>query len=75
MKILQWEGDGFSIWFKRLESGTFRFPTVTGESKSIEITRSGLAMILEGIERQEMVSLCKLPKLSKRRTRDCFRLL
>jgi len=56
MKILQWEGDGFSIWFKRLESGTFRFPAVTGESKSIEITRSGLAMILEGID------LSRLPR-------------
>jgi transposase len=56
MKILQWEGDGFSIWFKRLESGTFRFPAVTGESKSIEITRTGLAMILEGID------LSRLPR-------------
>ena len=26
--------------------------------------------VQEGSERQEMVSLCKLPKLSKRRTRD-----
>jgi transposase len=56
MKILQWEGDGFSIWYKRLEAGTFRFPAVTSETKSLEITRSGLAMILEGID------LSHLPK-------------
>ena len=56
MKILHWEGDGFVIWFKRLEAGTFRFPAVTNDTKSIEITRSGLAMILEGID------LSRLPR-------------
>jgi len=56
MKILYWDGDGFVIWYKRLESGTFRFPAVTGDTKSLEITRSGLAMILEGID------LSRLPR-------------
>jgi transposase len=56
MKILYWDGDGFAIWFKRLESGTFRLPVVTHDTKSIEITRSGLSMILEGID------LSRLPK-------------
>ena len=56
MKILYWDGDGFAIWYKRLEVGTFRFPACTADTKSIEITRSGLAMILEGID------LSQLPK-------------
>jgi transposase len=56
MKILYWDGDGFAIWFKRLESGTFRLPAVTSDTKSIDITRSGLSMILEGID------LSKLPR-------------
>ena len=50
MKIFYWDGDGFVIWYKRLETGTFRFPAVTADTKSIEITRSGLSMILEGID-------------------------
>jgi transposase len=50
MKILYWDGDGFVIWYKRLEVGTFRFPAVTIDTKSVEITRSGLSMILEGID-------------------------
>jgi transposase len=50
MKILYWDGDGFAIWFKRLESGTFRLPAITSDTKSIDITRSGLSMILEGID-------------------------
>jgi len=56
MKILYWDGDGFAIWYKRLESGTFRFPAMTVDTKSLDITRSGLSMILEGID------LTQLPK-------------
>jgi transposase len=54
MKILYWDGDGFVIWYKRLERGAFRFPAVTGDTKSIEITRSGLSMILEGIDLSQL---------------------
>ena len=50
MKILYWDGDGFAIWYKRLEVGTFRFPAVADNTKSIEVTRSGLSMILDGID-------------------------
>jgi transposase len=56
MKILYWDGDGFAIWFKRLESGTFRLPARIGNAPAIELTRSGLALILEGID------LSQLPK-------------
>ena len=55
-KILYWDGDGFAIWYKRLESGTFRFPSHIGDSHSIDVTRSGLSMILEGVD------LSQLPK-------------
>ena len=55
-KILYWDGDGFAIWYKRLEVGTFRFPARVGDNKSINVTRTGLSMILEGID------LEKLPK-------------
>ncbi|WP_420834624.1 IS66 family insertion sequence element accessory protein TnpB [Acetivibrio clariflavus] len=27
MKILEWDGDGFWLYFKRLERGRFRWPT------------------------------------------------
>jgi transposase len=56
MKILYWDGDDFAIWYKRLEVGTFRFPAYDNDAKSINITRAGLSMILEGID------LSQLPK-------------
>jgi transposase len=45
IKVLFWEGDGFVIWYKRLEQGTFPecFP------KSTELTRQQYVLLLEGI--------------------------
>jgi len=53
-KILYWDGDGFAIWYKRLEIGTFRFPALVGEANSIDLTRTGLSMILEGIDLSQL---------------------
>lgn len=53
-KILYWDGDGFAIWYKRLEIGTFRFPARVGDNKSINVTRTGLSMILEGIDLEKL---------------------
>jgi transposase len=50
MKILYWDKDGFAIWYKRLEAGTFRVPGAKGGSPSVELKASELAMILDGID-------------------------
>jgi len=53
IKMLWWDLDGFAIFAKRLEVGTFRFPDirfVDGEYQPIEIERSELMMLLEGID-------------------------
>jgi transposase len=47
MKILCFEGDGYAIWSKRLESGTFRLP---GKG---ELSLSELGLVLDGIEWKE----------------------
>jgi transposase len=54
MKILHWDGDGFVIFYKRLETGTFQFPATTGTNPSLEITRADLSMILEGIDLSQL---------------------
>ena len=48
LKILYWDRDGYALWYKRLETGTFRFPA--GGSDATEITTADLALILEGID-------------------------
>ena len=50
IKILYWDSDGFAIWYKRLEEGTFRLPTPKKVGASVEIKASELAMLLAGID-------------------------
>jgi transposase len=53
IKVLWWDLDGFAIFAKRLEVGVFRFPDVRfvdGQYEPIEIERSDLLMLLEGID-------------------------
>jgi transposase len=45
IKILVWDGDGFAIWYKRLERGTFS----DCFSGCGELTRQQLVLLLEGI--------------------------
>lgn len=51
LKVLYWDTDGYAIWYKRLEEGTFRIPPVNAEGR-VELTAAKLAMILEGIDVQ-----------------------
>lgn len=55
IKILYWDKDGFAIWRKRLEKGTFSWEW----GKEKEINRTKLLMILEGV----------IPKRLKKRYR------
>jgi len=50
LKILYWDRDGFALWYKRLEQGTFRMPVTKADATSIELKASELAMLLEGID-------------------------
>jgi transposase len=48
VKILYWDRDGFALWYKRLEKGTFRFPE--SQADGVEVTPAQMAAVLEGID-------------------------
>jgi transposase len=51
VKILYWDRDGFAIWSKRLEEGTYAVPFAgeAGETRR-EITAQELGALLSGID-------------------------
>jgi transposase len=50
VKLLLWEEDGYAIWYKRLEAGTFRFPPPPEAQPRVEIRAADLVMLFEGID-------------------------
>jgi transposase len=51
LKILYWDRDGFAIWSKRLEEGTYAMPFEDGgKDRRKEITAQELGAILSGID-------------------------
>jgi transposase len=62
IKAVYWDGDGFAMWYKVLQRGTFQFPDLQNfSSAGLEIDASTMRMILDGID------------LSSIRRRDRFR--
>ena len=49
VKLLLWEGDGFAIYYKRLEKGTYELPAITQNDMGIAISNQALQHILQGI--------------------------
>jgi len=52
IKILYWGQTGFCIWYQQLQKGTYQLPdeeSLRGQ-ETIEVTRSQLSLILDGID-------------------------
>src|SRR3954470_3947281 len=49
VKLLLWEGDGFSLYYKRLEKGTYELPEDDGKKESLLVNSEQLQLILQGI--------------------------
>lgn len=56
IKLLLWEGDGFSIYYKRLEKGTYELPGSTGQSLAIAMDARQLQFILQGVSLKKISS-------------------
>lgn len=50
VRVLYWDRDGYCIWMKRLESGTFRRASAADGRALVEVDIGELMMLLEGID-------------------------
>jgi transposase len=52
IKVLDWDADGFMLWMKRGERGTYEFPLAQTDcdSLSLSINSTDRALILSGID-------------------------
>jgi transposase len=51
-KLLYWDTDGFAIWYKRLEKGTFTLPAHVAPDH--QLSTRVLSMLLEGVDFKEV---------------------
>ncbi len=49
VKLLVWDEDGYVIYYKRLEAGTFGFPC-RGSAASVAVRAADLLMLLDGVD-------------------------
>jgi transposase len=49
VKLLLWEGDGFAVYYKRLEKGTYEVPSVRQDNSDLSISNEALQYILSGV--------------------------
>jgi len=55
LKILEWDGDGFWLHFKRLERGRFRWPA-EGESGTMVLDSKELSCLIDGARLEKKLS-------------------
>ena len=48
IKILEWDGDGFCLHFKRLEKGRFSWPTETDDEPVMQVGADEMELLMNG---------------------------
>jgi len=49
IKLLHWQGVSFTLYYKRLEEGTFEVPTYDPDAGSITLSYTQIVMLIDGL--------------------------
>ncbi|MDA3821996.1 MAG: IS66 family insertion sequence element accessory protein TnpB [Bacteroidales bacterium] len=49
IKLLHWQGSGYLLYYKRLETGTFELPRYDASVGSISLSYAQMIMIMDGL--------------------------
>lgn len=49
VKLLHWQGNGFTLYYKRLEQGTFELPEYGPDARSIVLGYAQTVMLIDGL--------------------------
>lgn len=56
IKVLQWDIDGFVLYYKRRERGKFQWPTsINQQTGTVNITSSDLKRLLDGLVMEQFI--------------------
>ena len=66
IKLLRWEGDGFAVYYKRLEKGTYELPAANGNTYTytMAIEAQQLQFILQGVSLKKIYLRRRLKKIA-----------
>ena len=54
IKLLHWQGSGYTLYYKRLESGTFELPSYDSSYGGIKLDYTQTVMLIDGISLQNI---------------------
>jgi transposase len=55
IKLLHWETGGFTLYYKRLETGTLELPEITEKTQTLQINWTDLVFIVQGISTKNIL--------------------
>lgn len=50
VKLLYFDGDGYALWYKRLEQGVFHLPAAQADQTSLTLSAADLSLLLSGVD-------------------------
>ena len=72
IKILYWGETGFCIWYQQLQKGSYQLPDQDSlaDQETLEVTRSQLSLILDGIDLSSARQRMRFQLSSEHHARD-----